>query len=77
MITPVIATAGATNSLLLITDHEGVMYRIPFVSGVMFTDTSNSNVYRIDVSHANGEITLKFADEAEVATALGAIDALY
>ena len=77
MITPVIATAGATDSLLLITDHEGVMYRIPFVSGIMFTDTSNSDAYRIDVAHANGEITLKFTDAAEVTAALVSIDALY
>ncbi len=77
MTTPTISTAGATNALLKITDHEGNIYRIPFVSGVMFTDTSNSDVYRIDVAHARGEISLKFAGAAEVTTALASIDALY
>ncbi len=77
MTTPAITTTGATNALLKITDHEGVAYRIPFVSGIVFTDTSNSDVYRIDVAHANGEITLKFANAAEVTAALEEIDTLY
>ena len=77
MPTPTIATAGATSALLKITDHEGNIYRIPFVSGVMFTDTSNSDVYRIDVAHVRGEISLKFSDAADVAAALASIDALY
>lgn len=77
MATPTISTAGTLSNLLLITTDEGAVHRIPFVSGAVFTDTSNADAYRVDVLHSNGEITLKFASSAEVATALAAIDALY
>lgn len=77
MATPVIATVGAASGLLKITDQDGVVYRVPLVSLASATDTSNSNVYRLDVSHARGEIILIYASAAEVTAALNAIDALY
>ncbi len=77
MSTPTITTAGTLGSLLKITDHEGVVRRIPKNSVSSITDSSNSNVYRVDVRHVAGECTLIFANSTEVATAIDTLDAQY
>ncbi len=77
MATPTIETTGAASSLLKITTQEGIVHRVTFVSGVVFTDTSNSDAYRIDISHARGEIILIYSSAEEVAAALMTIDELY
>lgn len=77
MSTPTIATAGASNGLLLITDSDGVSYRVPLLSVSDIQDSSNSDVYRVSIKYPGGEITLIYANSGEVATAIAAIDALY
>lgn len=77
MSTPTITTAGALGNLLKITDHEGIVRRIPKNSVSSITDSSNSNVYRVDVRHVAGECTLIFADSAEVSAAIATLDAQY
>lgn len=75
--TPTIIITGATGGLLLITDHEGTVRRIPKTSVSSITDSSNSNVHRVDVRHVAGECTLIFANAAEVAAAIAALESQY
>jgi hypothetical protein len=77
MSTPTISTAGATSGLLLITDHEGTISRVPKTAVCDVVDSSSSDVYRVEVCHAHGAIILIFASAAEVTAALNAIDAQY
>ncbi len=77
MAIPTITTAGSAGGLLLITDHEGTVRRIPKNSVSSITDSSNSDIYRLDVRHVNGECTLKFASAEEVTNAISLLDAQY
>ncbi len=77
MSTPTISTVGATDGLLLIADHEGVISRVPKASVATITNSSNSSVSRLEVSHAAGNIVLIFANATEVTTFLSAIDSQY
>ncbi len=77
MSTPTITTAGTLGSLLKITDHEGVVRRIPKNSVSSITDSSNSDIYRLDIRHVNGECTLKFASAEEVTNVISLLDAQY
>jgi len=74
---PTISTAGTAGGLLLITDRDGVVNRVPKASVSNVTDSSNSDVFRLEVSHSRGVIVLLFTDAAEVATAMADIDAQY
>ena len=77
MIDPIIATAGATFGLLLITDNEGKEHRIPKLSVGGIFNSSNDHVERLEVSHTQGVIVLQFSTVAKVTAFLAAIDALY
>lgn len=77
MATPVITTAGTSNKLLKITDQDGIISRIPLATLAYVADSSNNHVYRLDVSHIRGDITLIYSSAAEVTAALASIDALY
>ena len=77
MAIPTIAPAGAANGLLLITDHDGTVYRVPKASVCHIKDSSNDHAKRLDIRHADGEITLIFETDAQIAAILEAIDALY
>ena len=77
MSTPTITTAGASSGLLKITDQDGVITRIPLATLSYVADTSNASTYRLDISHARGDLTLIYASSAEVTAALSTIDALY
>ena len=74
---PIITTAGATNGLLKITDQDGIIHRIPLSTLSWVGDTSNTNVYRLDISHSRGDVILIYSSAAEVTAALATIDALY
>lgn len=74
---PTISTIGATNGLLLITDKEGVINRVPKSSVASIVNSSNSTAHRLEVSHARGTIILIFADATEVNVFLTTIDSLY
>ena len=74
---PIVSTAGEAGGLLLITDHEGTVSRVPKASVCDIMDSSNGGIHRIEVCHSNGKIVLLFADATEVATALTAFDAQY
>ena len=75
--TPTVTAIGAANGLLLITDKDGKVHRVPKNSICDIRDSSNDHSSRLDVCHAGGEITLLFASPEEITTALSAIDALY
>ena len=77
MPTPTITTIGTLNNLLLITDHEGVAHRVPKNSVAEVQNSSNADVYRIEVAHARGTIILIFDSAVEVTAILSAIDAEY
>ncbi|MCK5127635.1 MAG: hypothetical protein KAR42_15365 [candidate division Zixibacteria bacterium] len=76
---PTIVAAGAAGNLLLITDHKDPanVYRVPKNSVCNIADSSNAHSHRLDINHANGEITLIFSDADKLAAALAAIDELY
>ena len=77
MSTPTITTVGASSGLLKITDQDGVVHRIPLATLSWVGDTSNDNAYRLDISHARGDVILIYPSAAEVTAALATIDALY
>lgn len=79
MSTPIIATAGAANGLLKITDHEGTVSRIPLVNVCDIMDSSDTvnSIHRVEICHALGRVILIYANTTEVTAALAAIDALY
>lgn len=77
MAKPEISIIGAADGLLLITDHEGVISRVPKASVATITDSSNATASRIEVSHAAGNIVLIFANATEVAAFLSTIDSQY
>lgn len=77
MATPIITTAGAASKLLKITDQDGVVSRIPIATLAYVADTSNTNVFRLDISHTRGDLILIYDTAGEVTTALAAIDAIY
>ena len=70
MAKPTIATTGTASKLFLITDHEGLAHRIPINSICDIVNSSNGAVYRIDVCHMQGTVTLKFDNDTEVAAAI-------
>ena len=77
MPTPTISTTGATNGLLLITDQEGIVNRVPKSSVASIVNSSNSTSHRLEVGHARGNIILIFANTTEVSNFLTSIDAQY
>ena len=77
MADPIIATAGATSGLLLITDNDGKEHRIPKLSVGGISNSSNDHVERLEINHAQGAIILQFSTAAKVTAFLTAIDALY
>lgn len=81
---PTISITGAANGILLITDHQGVIHRIPKINLCDAADSSNANTVRLDIVHPNGIIMLYFDDEQERSNAetlrdtfLATIDAQY
>ena len=77
MATPTITTAGSGNGLLLITDKEGVISRVPLANVCEIANSSNTDVYRLEICHARGVIILLYSNATEVTDALATIDALY
>ena len=77
MADPTIATTGATNGLLLITDQSGVIYRIPKASLSDIVDSSNANCWRIELITANNGAVLLFATEAKKNQFITDLEALY
>ncbi len=77
MSTPTISTTGTNDGLLLITDHEGTVSRVPKASVCDIMNSSNNGVHRVEVCHSNGRIILLFADVTEVVDALALFDAQY
>jgi len=77
MATPTITTIGASNGLLLITDHEGTVKRIPKASISSIVDSSNQHVDRISITHTGIEFVLLFDNAAEVAAFLSDVDDEY
>ena len=77
MLTPTILTAGATQGLLLITDHEGVVHRVPKANVDDVINSTNDDAYRIEIVRSSGSIILIFANVGEVTSALADIDAQY
>ncbi len=74
---PTIGVIGTNEGLLLVTDHDGLEHRIPKAGGFYVFDSSNVHVFRLDITHARGEINLRFSSAAEIVTFLAAFDALY
>ena len=77
MTTPTITTTGTTLGLLLITDHNGSVHRVPKTALCGVADSSNDNVFRVDVCTAHGALYLVFSSAAEVTAFIAAIDAEY
>lgn len=77
MATPTVSAIGTAATLLLVTDREGVVDRVPLHSVCSIRDSSNDRVHRLDICHAKGQAVLLFDTAEELATVLGQIDALY
>jgi len=77
MADPTITTVGATNGLLLVTDHEGAQYRIPKESLSDVIDSSNAHSWRIELVTANNGAVLLFTTETAKNTFLTDVEALY
>ena len=54
MATPEITTAGSGHGLLLITDQDGAVSRVPLISVCNIMDSSNDDVFRLEICHAHG-----------------------
>ena len=77
MADPTIATTGAADGLLLVTDQNGVVYRIPKASLSDVVDSSNENCWRIEVVTANNGAVLLFTTETAKNTFITDLEALY
>ena len=77
MLTPEITTVGANSGLIKITDHEGVIHRVPVLSVCHIMNSSNADVDRFEICTAKGDIVLIYSSSEEVTTAIAALDALY
>lgn len=77
MADPIIATAGATSGLLLITDNDGREHRVPKLSVGDIFNSSNDHVERLEIGHTQGSIILQFSTAAKLAAALVLLDAEY
>ena len=77
MLTPTIATVGTNSGLIKITDHEGVIHRVPILSVCHIMNSSNADVDRIEICTAKGDIALIYEGSEAVTAALEVIDALY
>ena len=64
MANPTISTTGATNGLFLITDQDGVVYRVPKISVSSIIDSSNSHAFRLEIMTASSNIVLLFTTGA-------------
>lgn len=77
MADPTITTAGAASGLLLITDKDGVIYRVPKQSLSDIVDSSNANCWRLELITANNGAVLLFSTEAAKNTFITNLEALY
>jgi len=77
MADPTITTAGTNSGLLLVTDQDGIKYRIPKGSLSDAVDSSNSEAWRVELVTANNGAVLIFETEAAKNTFLTNLEALY
>lgn len=60
MANPTISITGTASGLFLITDQDGVIYRVPMNSVSSISDTSNSDAFRLEVLTPANAIVLIF-----------------
>ena len=77
MATPIIETVGTLASLLKITDHEGVVHRIPKNSVCNIINSSTATHNRLEICHPKDTVILLYPTHDDVVTALVTIDAEY
>lgn len=77
MAKPTITTTGAAGGLFLITDQDGVVYRVPKTSLGTVIDSSNSRAHRVEIFYNGGVIVLLFDAAEDVAAFIAAVDAQY
>ena len=77
MANPTISTIGTNDGLLLITDQDGVVYRVPKISVSSIIDSSNTHAFRLEIMTAASNIVLLFTTDALKNTFIGLMDAEY
>ena len=77
MSNPTITLTGATTGLLLITDQDRLIHRIPKGALCEIVDSSNSTSFRLDLCLTNSETTLLFDTAIARDTFLAMLDTYY